>query len=170
MTFFDLNASFDRAKERLGSATGKELRRPRSDRGDTRLEPRIVAEVRRLTSGQERSSMATLLEGVRRFCERRGLRPPSRAAVYRLLERIDGHSYEMADLPHDVRITLHNVDPSTRVPGAQLAFHCFNYGSGRALSFAAGLPWLDLYQARRKRGWRPRSRGLLEAVCRARGI
>jgi non-specific serine/threonine protein kinase len=34
----------------------------------------------------------------------------------------------------------------------------------------AGLPWLDLYQARRARGWRTRSRGLLDAVLRAREI
>jgi hypothetical protein len=48
-------------------------------------------------------------------------------------------------------------------------FYCLNYGSLAAMSFAAGLPWLDLHQARHLRGWRPRSRGLLDAVLRARG-
>lgn len=56
------------------------------------------------------------------------------------------------------------------MPGPQLAFYCLNYGSLAAISYAAGLPWLDLYQAGRLRGWRPRSRGLLDAVLRARGI
>jgi hypothetical protein len=56
------------------------------------------------------------------------------------------------------------------VPGHQLAFYCFNYGSLGAISYAAGLPWLDLYQARRMRGWRPRSFGLLLAVMRRRGL
>jgi hypothetical protein len=56
------------------------------------------------------------------------------------------------------------------VPGHQLAFYCFDYGSLAAISFAAGLPWLDLYQARRMRGWRPRSFGLLAAVMRRRGL
>jgi hypothetical protein len=73
-------------------------------------------------------------------------------------------------LSHDVRLTLHNVDPTAPIPGDQIAFRCFHDGNLHALSFAAGMPWLDLHQARRKRGWRPKSRGLLEAVCRARGI
>src|SRR5207244_4412308 len=98
------------------------------------------------------------------------LNAPSRTALYRLLDRMEGHTYELAALPQDVRATLHNVDPGSRIPGSQVAFHCFNYGSTRALSFAAGLPWLDLLQARRKRGWRAKSRGVLDAVCRARGI
>jgi hypothetical protein len=65
---------------------------------------------------------------------------------------------------------LYNLSPADRIPGHQLAFYCFNYGSLAAISYAAGLPWLDLYQARFLRGWRPRSAGLLEAVMRARGI
>ena len=56
------------------------------------------------------------------------------------------------------------------VPGHQLAFYCFNYGTSDVMSFAAGLPWLDLYQAAHLRGWWPRSRGLLDASLRARRI
>ena len=114
--------------------------------------------------------MADLQAEIGRFCEARGLRSPSRAALYRLLDRIPGHAYPMTALPHDVRLTLHNVDPTALIPGDQIAFLCFHDGNLRALSFAAGMPWLDLHQARRKRGWRPKSRGMLEAVCRARGI
>jgi hypothetical protein len=65
---------------------------------------------------------------------------------------------------------LYNLGPTGTVPGHQLAFYCFNYGSLAAVSYAAGLPWLDLHQARRLQGWRPRSRGLLDAVMRVRGI
>ena len=76
----------------------------------------------------------------------------------------------MATLPTPVVEALYNIAPDWRVPGHQLAFYCFNYGSLGAISFAAGLPWLDLYQARRMRGWRPRSFGLLSAVMRRRGL
>ena len=75
----------------------------------------------------------------------------------------------MATLPTPVVDALYNIAPDGRVPGHQLAFHCFNYGSLGAISYAAGLPWLDLYQARRMRGWRPRSFGLLLAVMRTAG-
>lgn len=99
-----------------------------------------------------------------------GLPPPARASLYNAFARIDGHRYAIAELPAAVADTLYNLAPSGDVPGHQLVFHCFNYGSVPAISYAAGLPWLDLYQARRLRGWRPRSAGLLEAVMRARGI
>ena len=69
-----------------------------------------------------------------------------------------------------VAATLYNLAPDAVVPGAQLVFYCFNYGSLAAMSFAAGLPWLDLRRASRLRGWRSRSRGLLDAVMRVRGI
>ena len=99
-----------------------------------------------------------------------GLKPPVRASLYNALVRIDGHTYAVADLPACVAATLYNIDPAGHVPGHQLAFHCFNFGAVPAISYAAGLPWLDLHQARRLRGWRPRSAGLLEAVLRARRI
>ncbi|HEV8240093.1 MAG TPA: hypothetical protein VGS57_12050 [Thermoanaerobaculia bacterium] len=79
-------------------------------------------------------------------------------------------SYSIAGLPAAVRATLYNLSDTGEVPGHQLAFYCFNYGGLEAMSFAAGLPWLALYQAARMRGWRPRSRGLLAAVLDAREI
>ena len=101
---------------------------------------------------------------------RHGRRPPSRASLYRALSKIDGHAYDVSRLPRPVREALYNLAPRGAVPGHQLVFYCFNYGSLAAASYAAGLPWLDLYQAWRLRGWRPRSRGLLRAVMRARAI
>jgi len=170
MSVFDLEASLKRAEKLLGAAREESTRRRRSDRGASRLPVEVIAEVRRLAGGQVRPRMTDLIEDVGRFCKDRRLRPVSRAALYRLLERLDAHRYLVDELPRDVRLTLHNVDPAARVPGAQLAFHCLNYGGLRAMSFAAGLPWLDLHQARLKRGWRSKSRGILEALCRARGI
>jgi hypothetical protein len=170
MTEFNIETSMRRAERLLGTPRRESSRRERSDRGVSRLPEEVIAEVRRLAGGQVRPRITDLLEEVGRFCKDRGLRPVSRAALYRLLDRLDGHGYLVDKLPHDVRLTIHNLDPAARVPGGQLAFHCLNYGGLRAMSFAAGLPWLDLHQARLKRGWRSKSRGLLEALCRARGI
>ncbi|MCX6549893.1 MAG: hypothetical protein NTY02_02600, partial [Acidobacteria bacterium] len=103
-------------------------------------------------------------------CVSSGLRPPARSSLYNTLARIEGHRYRVADLPGHVVRALYNLAITGDVPGHQLAFYCFNYGSMRAISYAAGLPWLDLYQALHVRGWRPRSRGLLAAVMRTRGI
>ncbi len=100
-------------------------------------------------------------------CER-GWRSPSRAALYAALSRLEGSRHELATLPSPVRAALYNLAPDASVPGHQLAFYCFNYGSVAAASFAAGLPWLDLHQASLARGWRARSRGLLAAALRAR--
>jgi len=114
--------------------------------------------------------MAALQRRVSTVCAAAGLRTPSRASLYSALATVDGHSYAIESLPPDVMAVLYNLAPTGSVPGHQLAFYCFNYGSLAAASYAAGLPWLDLYQARRLRGWRPRSRGLLEAAIRVRGI
>ncbi len=73
-------------------------------------------------------------------------------------------------MPAGVREGLYNLAANGSVPGRQLVFYCFNYGSVATASYAAGLPWLDLYQAERLRGWRPRSLGLLRAVMAVRGI
>jgi hypothetical protein len=86
------------------------------------------------------------------------------------MAKLPARSYRIEDLPPHVRETLYNLPATGEVPGHQLAFHCFNYGSVAAMSFAAGLPWLALYQASRLRGWRARSRALLGAVLTARGI
>jgi len=114
--------------------------------------------------------MTRLRRQIAAGCMSDGLRPPARASLYNALARIQGHRYRTADLPAHVVQALYNLASAGDVPGHQLAFYCFNYGSMHAISYAAGLPWLDLYQALHVRGWRPRSRGLLAAVMRARGI
>jgi hypothetical protein len=114
--------------------------------------------------------MAALQRRVSERCESAGLKPPARATLYNALARLDGHLYTVSTLPTPAVEALYNIAPEGCVPGHQLAFYCFNYGSLSAISFAAGLPWLDLYQARRMRGWRPRSFGLLAAVMRWRGL
>lgn len=102
------------------------------------------------------------------WCARRQLRAASRATLYNVLPGIRGHVYRVSDQPAAVRDALYNLGPDAKVPGHQLVFYCLNYGSLAAVSHAAGLPWLDLFQAGRLRGWRPRSRGLLAAILRAR--
>ena len=114
--------------------------------------------------------MRELLRELAAFCRRRRLRAPARATVYRFIERCPPHRYRIEDLPPPVQAALYNLGPDGDVPGHQLAFHAFQHGDTAAMSFAAGLPWLDLYQADRMRGWRPRSHGLLRAVLRRRSI
>jgi hypothetical protein len=126
--------------------------------------------LRQLLSTQERPRMQSVEEQLQRYCHERGCRAPARATLYASLLRTPAGEYAISTLPRPVRDALYNLDPGTRVPAHQLAFYCFNYGDLAAISFAAGLPWLALYQAARMRGFRPKSRGLLEAVLRARGI
>jgi hypothetical protein len=113
--------------------------------------------------------MAVVQRAIASLCAREGIRPPSRGSQYAAFDSMDGHTYEISTLPSAVVECLYNLPPQGPVPGRQLVFYCLNYGALAAMSFAAGLPWLDLHQARRLRGWRPRSRGLLTAVLRARG-
>ncbi|MCA9620764.1 MAG: hypothetical protein KC731_17190 [Myxococcales bacterium] len=78
-----------------------------------------------------------------------------------------------ADLPEAVTRSLYNLAPGSdqeTLPGDVVAFYAFNHGEPRALSFASGLPWLCLIRAERRAGWRPKSRALLRAVMRYRGI
>lgn len=112
--------------------------------------------------------MAALRQRVSAVCAAAGLRTPSRASLYNALATLEGRSYDIASLPEPVVHALYNLAPAGTVPGHQLVFYCFNYGRVEAISFAAGLPWLDLYQASRLRGWRARSRGLLDAAMRVR--
>jgi hypothetical protein len=169
MSVFDLEKSAERARKRLGDAPTMG-RRPRSDRGASRLEPEVLALVDELLSGQERPPTRRLLADIERACRERGLTPPSRATVYKLMGQRSGPTYLKRDLPEPVQEALYNLVPESEVPGHQLAFYCFNYGDSRAVSFAAGLPWLAIFQALRMRGYRARSRGLVVAVARARGI
>ncbi len=114
--------------------------------------------------------MGEVLAELQRFCRRRRLRVPSRATIYNAIPRVPPHVYSIPELPVHVRDALYNLDPRGKVPGHQLAFYAFQYGDTRAASFAAGLPWLDLYQADKLRGWREHSHGLLRAVLVYRAI
>ncbi|MBN2358230.1 MAG: hypothetical protein JXR83_02175 [Deltaproteobacteria bacterium] len=155
-----------RAALRLGGAAAHR----RADAGQPRLPAAVMVDLRRLLLEQERPRMVDLLSALRRRCRRRGEACPSRATVYKLLHQIEGHSYDPSALPEPVRAALYNLNLQRPVPGHQLAFYCFHHGDLRALSFASGMPWLDLYQAARTPGWRPRTRALLDAVLEARGI
>jgi len=130
----------------------------------------VLAKLEELLQGQERPPVRSILEHLRRHCEAHGLRTPARATVYQVMARTTPRRYAIAGLPAVARDALYNLDGTQEVPGHQLAFYCLNYGRLGAVSFAAGLPWLALYQAARLPGWRPRSRGLLEAIRRARRI
>ena len=169
MSIFDLQKSIALATKRLGKGEPTS-RKSRSDRGKMRLDPKVRRHLDRALSGNERSPMRAILGRLERFCEERGLTRPCRATVYRYMETALIHRYEIPSLPRSVRAALYNLGPEGKVPGHQLAFYCFNYGDLEAISFGAGLPWLDIYQAKRMRGFRPRSRGLIEAVARVRRI
>jgi len=164
---FEIDKSQHSARARLKRTS---RRRRRSDAGRSRLPSIVLTELRTAALAMHRPSMAALQRRIGEVCAAQARRPPSRASLYNAFSRIEGHSYAISALPPHVVSALYNLSPSGSVPGHQLAFYCFNYGSMAAVSFAAGQPWLDLYQASRLRGWRPRSRGLLLAVMRVRGI
>ena len=114
--------------------------------------------------------MASVLRRVAQRCRDEGVPVPSRATLYKLVDRLPTATYRLADLPPAVQAALYNLGPDSEIPGHQLAFYCLNYGELAAVSFAAGLPWLALHQARKLPGFRLKSRGLLEAVALARGL
>jgi hypothetical protein len=165
---FDLSKSIEKAQKRLESPSSG--RRKRSDIGKFRFPAEVRAHLERLLSAYEHPGIQTLLQALHKTCREKGLSCPSRATVYKFMQRCPGEGYKLSALPEAVRAALYNMSPDTSVPGAQLVFYCFNYGELAAIHFAAGLPWLPLYQAHRMRGWRPKSRGLLRAVMRTRGI
>jgi hypothetical protein len=162
---FDLTESQNRAKKRLGAASS---RRRRSDAGQSRLRPELLAALRAQVMTPGRPSMTAVHRRLAAFARERGWRPPARATLYAALAGLEGSRLELAKLPAPVQAALYNLSADATVPGHQVAFYCFNYGTLPAASFAAGLPWLDLHLALRCRGWRPRSRGLLLAVLAAR--
>jgi hypothetical protein len=170
MSAFDLETSLKNAERRLGKAPRSGGRRPRSDRGVSRLDPRVLAWVEEELSGYDRPPMAGVIVRVTGRCREERLRPPSRATVYKLLATAATGTYRVAELPPAVRDALYNLGSAGEVPGHQLAFYCFNYGSLAAVSFASGLPWLALHRALQLPGYRAKSRGLIEAVARVRGI
>jgi len=164
---FDISDSQRRARVRLGRTSSRQRR---ADAGRTRLPPFLIEGLRALVLGMERPPMSSIGRALGDLCARHGRRPPARASLYSVLRRLEGHTYEVSRLPPHVRNALYNLAPSGPVPGPQLVLYCLNHGSLAAASFAAGLPWLDLYQASYLPGWRPRSRGLLDAVLRVRGV
>jgi len=164
---FDISEAQKRASRRLGA---RSTRRRRSDAGKSRVSPFLLDALRVLVVGREQPSITQVERHLAALAAEHRLRPPCRATLYGTLATMPGHFYRMASLPSHVRSALYNLGSDAEVPGHQLAFYCFNYGSPAAASYAAGLPWLDLYQARRMRGWRARSRGLLDAAMRFRGM
>jgi hypothetical protein len=167
MSAFELEPTLDRARLRLPP---ERSHRRRSDAGQPRLHRRTLARLRTAVLGQERPRFTIVHRDLAAWCRSVGLPAPARASIYGALAHLPGHAYRVPALPAHVQATLYNLDLAGSVPGHQLAFYCFNYGGLAAVSFAAGLPWLDLYQAARLGGWRPRSRGLLTAALAARGI
>ncbi len=165
MSAFNLEESIARAEKRLGGPPKRRL-----DHGTFRIDPAIVEHFESLVAGYHRPPMVEISRDLAAFCQERVLSRPSRATLYKLLAGAKGRQFSPRMLPADVSSVLRNLDHDVTVPGHQLAFYCFNYGGAAALSFAAGLPWLALYQAARLPGWRPKSRGLLEAVMRVRNI
>ena len=129
----------------------------------------MEAKLRSLLSTHDRPRMTDVHRVLTAFCRARRLRAPSRSTLYNAIDRVDPPTFDVDALPEAVRRTLHNVARG-RVPGQQVVFAAFNYGDTRALSFAAGLPWLCLRRAARLGGWRPKSRSLLRAVAICRGI
>lgn len=170
MSAFDIAKSQETAIRRLRSARPASGRRPRSDRGRPRFDAQVLSWLIEATAGYERPPMAEMRERIAERCRSAGVKPPSRATVYKMLGTLPTPTYTVAALPPAVRSALYNLEPDSDVPGHQVVFYCLNYGDLAALSFAAGLPWLALYQARRLPGYRSRSRGLLEAIARVRGI
>ena len=172
MTAFDIAASEIRAKRRLGDCAARSGSSigARADAGKPRIAQEALDRVRAVLVGQERPRMRDMMRALAGMCRARKLVTPSRATVYKLMAVVPGPTYRFEELPAAVRATLYNLGPGCGVPGHQVAFHCFNYGSTEAMCFAAGMPWLALYQAMRLPGWRTKSRGLIEAVALTRGI
>jgi hypothetical protein len=124
----------------------------------------------RLLHGQDRPEIETLIGETRRRARSLKMKAPSRASIYNFMKRCPPHRYSIAGLPEPVRDALYNLPADGVVPGHQLAFYAFQHGDTRAMCFASGLPWIDLYLADGMRGWRERSHGLLRAVLRYRQI
>lgn len=171
MSFIDLQKSIEKAGARFkhGDFT-KQNRQKRSDIGQFRITKAVLEHLRSLLLGQDKPEPQEILEKIKKFCAQNKHRPPSRATIYKVMAKIPSQTFAAQKLPHEVRAVLYNLDLEANIPGHQLAFYCFNYGDLRAISFAAGLPWLCLYQAYRIRGWRPKSLGLLKAVLCTRRI
>ncbi len=114
--------------------------------------------------------MRELMKEVLTHCRRHRLPAPARATLYASLSRAPMPSFAMPSLPESVRRALHNLGDDAVVPGDQVAFAVFNRGDTSALCWASGLPWPCLRNAGLWSAFRPKSRALLAAVMRYRGI
>lgn len=170
MSILDISTSQERARLRFAAAGVPSGRRPRSDRGASRVHPRVRTWLQAELSGQDRPSITAVLARLADYCRRRQLPAPSRATVYKLVATLPTATHCVAELPAPVQQALYNLVADSEVPAHQVVFYCFNYGDLAAMSFAAGLPWLALYQARLMPGFRGKCRGLLDAVAQARGV
>ena len=169
MKNFNLQESLRRAEKRFKLEDARpRKRKTRSDRGGSRLHPDVERKTVELLSGWTRPNMAEVGQKLQAHCVERGLRAPSRATLYNIMARANLPPMRVDGLPKSVRQTLYNLGEIQYVGPTQLAFYCFNYGTLPAMSFAAGLPWLALHQARKMRGWRPKSLGPLVAVLQVR--
>ena len=136
----------------------------------------VEAKLRELLLDQDKPSMVSLTRELSEFCLSRGARPIARASLYNAIERVPVPALPRSSLPDAVLQSLYNLAEPTRpgkgadIPCDQIAFYAFNYGSTAAVSFASGLPWLALHRAARRPGWRPKSRALLAAIMKYRGI
>lgn len=174
MSKLTLEQSLAKATERWGSSK----RQPRSDRGKARLHPKVERKIAELLRSRERPALASVHARLEAFCQQRGFALPARTSIYNAIDRVDVPSFSWDELPPAVRDALYNqrrdesraTSGALEIPGDQVVFYAFNYGSPRAMSFASGLDWLCLERASRRRGWRPKSRALLEAVLRYRRI
>lgn len=164
MSVLSINSSIIRAERRL---RGSGARGPRGDRGVARINARAEAALQRLLHTRDKPAINAVATQLQSYCARVGISAPSRASVYNAVQRAVAPSFTTDAMPQAMRDALYNLDLSTRlsVPGDQLVFYAFNYGSPAAISFAAALPWLCLAKAANLRGWRPKSRALLQAVC-----
>lgn len=145
---FDLTKSLEDAERRFGTRGRKQ----RSDRGASRFDPAARDILNELLGGTERPRISALLSELESRCADVGAKPPSRATVYNHRDRAPLPSVVANDLPEAVRRVLYNLAPDASVPTHQIAFRAINEGGLRALSYAAGLPWLALHRARLLRG------------------
>jgi hypothetical protein len=164
---FDLSASLKSAEARFGK---QQPGRRRSDRGKHRMAAETMARLAKVLGAHERVPMRQVMAALAAPGRQRRRRSPSRAVIYQFMAHTPLHFFALQELPREVREALYNLAGETRVPAPQVVFYCFNHGTVSAMSFAAGLPWIDLYQAERMRGWRPASLALLRSVTRARGL
>ncbi len=171
MSIFNLKSSISSAERRLSGHDPQKQRtsrRQRSDRGGSRLDLAVRAHLDLLMSGYAQPRMRDVCTKISAHCLAHGLKVPSRATVYNYRTIAKTTPVVSSLLPPEVRSCLYNLEGVVTVPAHQLVFHCLNYGNIRAMSFAASMPWLALFQAGRMRGWRPKSRGLLDAIERGR--